>query len=431
MKLTKKHIATSNITGRILVFAFILISLLLPVSARAVEPEYSLLAPLPCVPSGETVGVNEKGESIKIPAVNCAGNDYKVVDKMNFQQYISYAMNLLIALASVAAVFMIVWGGFKYMTSTIVSGKSDGLKKVQDAIWGLLLILSSYLILKTIDPRLVQIPNTLVPKINIMCPTTGQEQYSYSDSRCDASHDFFDRLSLEADEHRAKDLAAMKRIEETKLKTVAIEQRIQILENEIFLIENSDSGVPQEELSKKKLELQKNKDEKSDYDGLLLTDRAISQQERALTSLTAVADKGTLSAWQQFNGGLVSSDVRNARVDALNTIKNQEDLILKTHLSNLENLNKSTGPKTPEYTSRLNTQTDETLLKLTDIYIETYKKYSTFAVNDRHGAFDALLEFKKSTKLSDPVKQEANNKRLYDFCTTKAISTGNEYTICN
>ncbi len=87
------------------------------------------------------------------------------VTNVQFQDYIGYAFNLMIALAAVAAVFMIVWGGLQYMSTDAWEGKSAGISKLKNAVLGLLLILCSYLILRTIDPRLVTIPSTLVPPL--------------------------------------------------------------------------------------------------------------------------------------------------------------------------------------------------------------------------------------------------------------------------
>lgn len=126
------------------------------------KSEYTLLEPLPCIPS--PVVKDEKGIDIPGTEVKCAGVQR---EKINFQNYVQYAFNLLIALAAVAAVLMIVYGGFQYMTSDAYSTKSEGLKRVENAVYGLLLVLSSYLILKTIDPRLVKIPSTLVAPLKI------------------------------------------------------------------------------------------------------------------------------------------------------------------------------------------------------------------------------------------------------------------------
>lgn len=113
--------------------------------------EYTLLEPLPCV-SGYS-GSNPCDTGNTIP-------------KINFSDYISYAYRLAIALSVFLAIVMIMWGGFEYMTSEIPSTKSDGKTRMTDAIIGLLLVLSSYLILETIDPRLVAV-NTELQKVQV------------------------------------------------------------------------------------------------------------------------------------------------------------------------------------------------------------------------------------------------------------------------
>lgn len=112
---------------------------------------YTLLEPLPCLDSGSKASC-EPG---------------KQITRIQFKDYIRYAFNLMIALAGVAAVFMIVLGGFQYMSSDAYSGKKEGLTRLQNAIYGLLLVLCSYLILRTVDPRLVDIPTTLVKPLDI------------------------------------------------------------------------------------------------------------------------------------------------------------------------------------------------------------------------------------------------------------------------
>lgn len=136
----------------IAILVIILVPLTTPITASAqlsnllsAPTSYTPLAPLPDVTS---------------PGLSFA----KTID---FKSYVTYAFNLLIALGAVAAVFMITWGGFEYMTTDAVNGKKEGLTKIQNAIYGLLLILSSYLILRTIDPRFVNISATLVPPLTV------------------------------------------------------------------------------------------------------------------------------------------------------------------------------------------------------------------------------------------------------------------------
>lgn len=114
---------------------------------------YTVLAPLPCI----------EGNGIKCGS---EGNG-SLQETVTFETYVQYTMNLLIALAAVWAVVMIVWAGIGYMIATTVSGKGASLSRFWNAIWGIVLILCSYLIMRTIDPRFVEIPNTLVPTIKL------------------------------------------------------------------------------------------------------------------------------------------------------------------------------------------------------------------------------------------------------------------------
>ncbi len=110
---------------------------------------YTPLSPLPCVPAN---------------GVTCP-NGTSAPTTINFQNYVQSFINIVIALAAAAAVFMIVLGGFQYMTTDSWNKKSDGLERARNALLGLLLVLCSYIILRTIDPRLVTIPSGLVEKI--------------------------------------------------------------------------------------------------------------------------------------------------------------------------------------------------------------------------------------------------------------------------
>jgi len=150
---------TPNTFKKILFTALLLCSMLPATTTYAVDPpeSYTLLEPLPCITGTET---------------GCTNGTIKVVQ---IDQYVTYAFNLFIALAAVAAVFMISWGGFLYMTSDAVGVKGEGLKKAQNAVYGLLLVLCAYLILKTINPQLVAIPPNLVPKLQI---DAGKLQYN-------------------------------------------------------------------------------------------------------------------------------------------------------------------------------------------------------------------------------------------------------------
>src|SRR3989344_8754039 len=72
----------------------------------------------------------------------------------------SYLRNLYtfgIGAAVALAIIVIMFGGIEYITSGSGDGKSGGKERIQSAILGLLLALGSYIILKTINPDLLNL----------------------------------------------------------------------------------------------------------------------------------------------------------------------------------------------------------------------------------------------------------------------------------
>jgi len=129
----------------------------------ATPPNYTLLAPLPCVgTSNGTTCTNVNGSS--------------QVTSISLQNYLIYLFKLLIAVAVFLAVIMIIFGGFKYMTTEAFSGKSDARATIEHAVEGLLLALASYLILYTINPNFVNISNVAIPKLNVSATSTAPSQ---------------------------------------------------------------------------------------------------------------------------------------------------------------------------------------------------------------------------------------------------------------
>ncbi len=107
--------------------------------------DYTLLAPLPCIDND----------------ASCSNG---VVKTVTFVRYINLMFKLAIALSGVFAVFVIVMGGFQYLSTDSIYGKSEGKEKIWRAIEGLIMVLASYLILYTINPKYVQLdPNVITP----------------------------------------------------------------------------------------------------------------------------------------------------------------------------------------------------------------------------------------------------------------------------
>ena len=100
--------------------------------------DYTLLAPLPNPDGGaplDTLDVSETGALGK---------------------YLNIIIKLVIGLAAVLAMVMIVIGGVEYITSELPGGKSGGIERITNAVFGLLIALGAYVLLFTINPNLLK-----------------------------------------------------------------------------------------------------------------------------------------------------------------------------------------------------------------------------------------------------------------------------------
>lgn len=122
-------------------FIFIILTscFLLPNSTFAVAPtEYQLLAPLRNIESSP----GKATASTLIPGL----------------------FRLMIGIATALAVVTIMFGGIKYMSTDAFGGKSEAKKTIENALWGLMLALAAWLILFTINPKLVEFNLSITPQ---------------------------------------------------------------------------------------------------------------------------------------------------------------------------------------------------------------------------------------------------------------------------
>ncbi|HEY4515783.1 MAG TPA: pilin [Candidatus Paceibacterota bacterium] len=85
--------------------------------------------------------------------------------------YIQGLFTLIIAIAGGLAVLKIIFGGIQYMSTDAFQGKSDAKGTIQNAIWGLMLAIGAWLILFTINPKLVKF-DLSIPVQEIKTPST-------------------------------------------------------------------------------------------------------------------------------------------------------------------------------------------------------------------------------------------------------------------
>ena len=89
-------------------------------------------------------------------------NDYPIFQEININhggnqdlnQIIAWFYYLIITISGFSAFFRLVWGGFLWLTSGVSSKQNEAKEIIYSALLGLLLILSSYLILRLINPDL-------------------------------------------------------------------------------------------------------------------------------------------------------------------------------------------------------------------------------------------------------------------------------------
>jgi hypothetical protein len=90
--------------------------------------------------------------------------------------YLSWVFRLSLGIGAILAVFFIVLGGVRYtLTSISPSEKNAAKDMIWNAIYGLLIILAAFLVLRTINPDLVNF-NLLLPSIRGGVPTEPPER---------------------------------------------------------------------------------------------------------------------------------------------------------------------------------------------------------------------------------------------------------------
>ncbi|MEX0919414.1 MAG: pilin, partial [Parcubacteria group bacterium] len=107
-----------------------------PVQAQTGDTQtpYQVLEPLP-----GTYEIDSEGEEVTTAS-----------------RYIAGIFTLIIGLAGALAVVMIIIGGIQYMSTDAMSGKSEAKSTISNALWGLVLAMSAWIILNTIDESLVE-----------------------------------------------------------------------------------------------------------------------------------------------------------------------------------------------------------------------------------------------------------------------------------
>ena len=112
--------------------------------------------------------------SVPIPGVTFSDarqQDDGTIEIPYLAEYIGGIYRLSVGLGAILAAIMIVYGGFRYMLAASLPEVKDGKTIIQDAVVGLVVLLSSFLILKTINPKLVEVAPIRIQRIQSTPPS--------------------------------------------------------------------------------------------------------------------------------------------------------------------------------------------------------------------------------------------------------------------
>ena len=79
----------------------------------------------------------------------------KITPDIDFGKYVNLVLGLIIGISGAIAVVMITIAGIQYMASDVITSKSEARKMINNSFAGLGLLLSAFILLKTINPNLV------------------------------------------------------------------------------------------------------------------------------------------------------------------------------------------------------------------------------------------------------------------------------------
>ncbi len=110
---------------------------------------------------------------------NCYGGANEVCkNPVSFQSLVSNSFKLLLGAGATIAVVMLIIGALTYMFSDILHKRVNALARIRGAMWAIVLLVSSYLILNTINPDLVTFKLDLTAVTSSpSTPASGQRIY--------------------------------------------------------------------------------------------------------------------------------------------------------------------------------------------------------------------------------------------------------------
>ncbi len=108
-----------------------------------------------------------------------------ITNETDLGTYLGVIFKVILGIIGVLAVVMIIVGGVQYMTTDAIGGKESGKETIGNAIAGLVLALSSWLILNTINPDLVSFKLN-IKEVGVQGVTLGTPEAIYEQTGSEA-----------------------------------------------------------------------------------------------------------------------------------------------------------------------------------------------------------------------------------------------------
>lgn len=248
------------------------------ITGTSANTPYTLIEPLPCVGNSQVCGPDN------------------LVREINLKDFIGYIFQFAIAAAVFLAVLMIMVAGFKYITTESISGKSGAKEDIQNAVLGLVVALSSYLILQTIDPRLVALDLYLdqvkiVDREKLTFYKTNEELFNNVVSKNTENYTNAKNVSDNVSSSVAQKEAALDALIDKKMSgTITQEEEVEMLKlrNEILVSYSTKSLVEQELISAETVKKQLD---------VLLSYQTVDELKRGVESAREKVAQNVLSAY--------------------------------------------------------------------------------------------------------------------------------------
>lgn len=96
-----------------------------------------------------------------------------LTNSSNLPTIINAIFKIFITVGALLAVLMLTIGGIQYMVSPSAEMKNEGINRAKAALWGIVLIAASWLILYTINPKLLEFNLNPCPNGAVGCTITG------------------------------------------------------------------------------------------------------------------------------------------------------------------------------------------------------------------------------------------------------------------